>query len=157
MSRDPCSVEPDFQSASRCACEHFVLRDTWLIQVVALVLVLIKDSFVDTSFHMCLPCGTKSVARRQGQDEHALSTPPFLLRGLDLPCSVTGIPPGGDAARAGGRRQRRTECLWVPFTVVKEEDVGTVRATPAEGAFPLPCQIPPSAELVQSASPAIFS
>ena len=33
---------------------------------------------------------------------------PFHLHGLDSPCSVRSNPPGGDAARAGSRRQNKT-------------------------------------------------
>ncbi len=64
-----------------------MLRNIWLIQAVALVLILIEDSFMNT-FHTRLPCGITSVARRQGQDERAPTFPLILLRGLDLPCSL---------------------------------------------------------------------
>ena len=116
--------------------------DAWLMQAVTLVRVLMEDSFMNTSFHTRLPCGITSVAQpvkalRYRSDERAPAPHLHHLHGLDWLCSVMSIPPGGDAERAGGRRQRGTHRLRASCTVGTEEVVGTAWATPAERAFPL--------------------
>src|SRR5438045_1856722 len=116
------------------------------VQAVTFVLILIEDSFMNTVFHTRLPGGITSGAEpvqalRSRSDERAPSPHHHYLHGLDRLGSVIRIPPGGDAERAGGRRQRGTHRLRASFTVGKEEGVGTAWATPAErAAFPPTCR-----------------
>ena len=117
---------------------------------------------MNTVFHTRLPCGITSVAEpvkalRYRSDERAPSPHLHHLHGLDRLGSVMSIPPGGDAERAGGRRQRGTHRLRASFTVGKEEVVGTAWATPAErAAFP-PHMQALKTELVRSGSQSISS
>lgn len=117
---------------------------------------------MNMSFQTRLPCGITSGAQpvkalRFRSDERAPAPHLYHLHGLDWLCSVMSIPHGGDAERAGGRRQRGTHHLRASFTVGTEEVVGTARATPAErAAFPLHAQAL-KAELVRCGSLAVFS
>src|SRR2546421_13106306 len=97
MPGNPGSIEPDFQSTSRGAGQPFVLRDIWLIQAVALVLILIEDSFMHT-FHNAPPvrdhqCSMASRPRRA----RPRPFPSSSCAALTCHALWKRNPPGGDA------------------------------------------------------------
>src|SRR6266700_7282220 len=76
------------------------------MQAVALVRVLIENSFMNTSFHTRLPCGITSGAERSRSSKRALSPLSTTCTTLTRSALERRNPPGGDAERADGREER---------------------------------------------------